>query len=73
MKAAVTRRWGTRGEAKGHWAKITADERLQLDDVEVALQVEEAVQVQPNVGPWERVMRRAYRSQAARVATTTAV
>ena len=64
---------GEAGEAKGQWANMTVDERSPWDEVEVARQVEEAVQVQPNVGPWERVMRRAYRSQAARVATTTAV
>ena len=44
---------GEAGEAKGQWAKMTVDDRSPWDEVEVARQVEEAVQVQPNVGPWE--------------------
>ena len=44
---------GEAGEAKGQWAKMTVDERWLLEEVEVARQVEEAVQVQPNVGPWD--------------------
>ena len=44
---------GEAGEAKGQRAKMTLDERSPWDEVEVARQVEEAVQVQPNVGPWE--------------------
>ena len=40
-------------EAKDQWATMTVDNKSPWDEVEVARQVEEAVQVQPNVGPWE--------------------
>ena len=44
---------GEAGKTKGQWAKVTVDKRSPWDEVEVARQVEEAVQVQPDVGPWE--------------------
>ena len=44
---------GEAGEAKDQWAKMTVDNRSPWDDVEVARQVEEAVQVRPDGGPWE--------------------
>ena len=44
---------GEAGEAKDQWAKMTVDNRSPWDEVEVARQVEEAVQVRPDGGPWE--------------------
>ena len=40
-------------EAKDQWATKTVDTRSPWDEVEVARQVEEAVQVRPDGGPWE--------------------
>ena len=44
---------GEAGEAKDQWAKMTVDNRSPWDEVEVARQVEEAVQVRPDGGPLE--------------------
>ena len=44
---------GEAGEAKDQWAKMAVDNKSPWDDVEVARQVEEAVQVRPDGGPWE--------------------
>ena len=40
-------------EAKDQWATMTVDNKSPWDEVEVARQVEEAVQVRPDGGPWE--------------------
>ena len=46
---------GEADEAKGQRADIAVDEQSPWDfaEVEVARQVEEAVQVRPHGGPWE--------------------